>query len=141
MYKSNYDKFPAILLDGVMWKGWDCICNELKKTLKGDSFVLVIECYQGVFHDELCKGLAGLSADKWIDTQTLFKSAEDIEDMTYPFVTDDRLFGFRTTLSIEDFFDSNKLAQAREDILDAKGVIVVYGHGAAFVAPQSDCLV
>lgn len=141
MYKSNYDKFPAIQLNGVMWTGWDCICNELKRHLKKEPVILVIECYQGVFHNELCEGLAGLNADKWIDTQVLFKSVEDIEEMTYPFVTDDRLFGFRTTLSIADFFDSKKLAQAQEDILGTKGLTVVYGHGAAFVAPQSDCLV
>ena len=36
--------------------------------------------------------LRALAPDRFIDTRDLFKSAEDIEAMTYPYLTDDRLF-------------------------------------------------
>lgn len=93
MYKSNYDKYPATPMEGIVWKGWENICNQLKSSLSAESCVLVIECYQGVLHDELRDGFAGLHADCWIDTQSLFKPVNEIEQMTYPYVTDDRLFG------------------------------------------------
>ncbi|WP_286032235.1 class I mannose-6-phosphate isomerase [Phocaeicola coprophilus] len=141
MYKSNYDKYPATPMEGIVWKGWENICNQLKSSLSAESCVLVIECYQGVLHDELRDGFAGLHADCWIDTQSLFKPVNEIEQMTYPYVTDDRLFGFRTHLSYKDFFNTDKLASAREKIRSAQGLTVVYGHGAAWVAPEADCIV
>ena len=39
--------------------------------------------------------LQALAPDRFINTRDLFKSAEDIEAMTYPYLTDDRLFGRR----------------------------------------------
>ena len=56
MYKSNYDKYPATPMEGIVWKGWENICNQLKSSLSAESCVLVIECYQGVLHDELRGG-------------------------------------------------------------------------------------
>ena len=47
MYKSNYDKYPATPMEGIVWKGWENICNQLKSSLSAESCVLVIECYQG----------------------------------------------------------------------------------------------
>ena len=43
------------------------------------------------------------SLDRFINTPDLFKSAEDIEAMTYPYLTDDRLFGRRAHFSYTDF--------------------------------------
>lgn len=140
-YNTNYDKYPAISVEGNLWKGWENICKEIKKGLKTDKSVVVIECYHGVYHDELRNGFANLNADCWIDTQDLFKPADEIEKMTYPYVTDDRLFGFRANFSFADFFDNVKLDKARHEIETLNGLIVIYGHGAAFVVNQFDCLV
>lgn len=141
MRKSNYDKFPATSVSGKMWKGWDNICSQLKSVADKKSFVIVVECYQGVYHDELKEGFSLLNASKVIDTQTIFKSCEEIERMTYPYITDDRLFGFRANFSYLDFLDTEKLADARKMVAESEGLIVVYGHAAALVAPEADCLV
>ena len=49
--------------------------------------------------------LQALAPDRFINTRDLFKSAEDIEAMTYPYLTDDRLFGRRAHFSYTDFLD------------------------------------
>ena len=141
MRKSNYDKFPATNVAGSLWKGWESICSELKKACNKEKFVVVIECYQGVYHEELKKGFAGLQADLWIDTQNLFKSVSEIEKMTYPYTTDDRLFGFRANFSFADFLDADKLAEAKKQVAESKALTVIYGHGAALVAPDADLIV
>lgn len=141
MRKSNYDKFPATNVVGSLWKGWESICSELKKACNKEKFVVVIECYQGVYHEELKKGFAGLQADLWIDTQNLFKSVSEIEKMTYPYTTDDRLFGFRANFSFADFLDADKLSEAKKQVAESKALTVVYGHGAALVAPDADLIV
>lgn len=141
MRKSNYDKFPATNVVGPLWKGWESICSELKKACNKEKFVVVIECYQGVYHEELKKGFAGLQADLWIDTQSLFKSVSEIEKMTYPYTTDDRLFGFRANFSFDDFLDADKLSEAKKQVAESKALTVVYGHGAALVAPDADLIV
>ncbi len=141
MRESNYDKFPATNVAGSLWKGWESICSELKKACNKEKFVVVIECYQGVYHEELKKGFAGLQADLWIDTQNLFKSVSEIEKMTYPYTTDDRLFGFRANFSFADFLDADKLAEAKKQVAESKVLTVIYGHGAALVAPDADLIV
>lgn len=141
MRKRNYDKYPATVVEGTLWKGWEQICARLKADIKAKDCVVAIECYHGVHHEELREGFAGLNADRWIDTDTLFKSVEEVEKMTYPYVTDDRLFGFRANFSLSDFMDADKLSKARQDVAAPCGLTVVYGHGAALVAPQADLLV
>lgn len=138
MYKSNYDKSPATKIDGELWKGWDDICRELRRSVPAGRCTMVIECYQGVYHDELRKGFEALYADCWIDTADLFKPVAEIERMTYPYVTDDRLFGYRAHFSYADFLDPEKTEEARRKVKAADGFTVVYGHGAALVVPDAD---
>lgn len=95
MRKSNYDKMPATVVDGTLWKGWESIRKRLAEihAETNGSQVWVVECYQGVHHEELMREAASARARSFYHTRDLFKSAEDIEAMTYPYLTDDRLFG------------------------------------------------
>ena len=110
MRKSNYDKMPATVVDGTLWKGWESIRKRLAEihAETNGSQVWVVECYQGVHHEELMRELQALAPDRFINTRDLFKSAEDIEAMTYPYLTDDRLFGRRAHFSYTDFLDEEK---------------------------------
>ena len=87
MRKSNYDKMPATVVDGTLWKGWESIRKRLAEihAETNGSQVWVVECYQGVHHEELMRELQALAPDRFINTRDLFKSAEDIEAMTYPY--------------------------------------------------------
>lgn len=122
MRKSNYDKMPATVVDGTLWKGWESIRKRLAEihAETNGSQVWVVECYQGVHHEELMRELQALAPDRFINTRDLFKSAEDIEAMTYPYLTDDRLFGRRAHFSYTDFLDEEKVNACRESLRDGK---------------------
>ena len=145
MRKSNYDKYPSTEAEGCLWKGWQAVREEIKQAyqkIEGKkSVVVVIECYHGVHHEELQQELSQLNADLWIDTKSVFKSVKEIEDMTYPYITDDRLFGYRSRFTYADFLDSAKVEAVHKQIEAQTGLVVVYGNGAAVVAPESDLLV
>ena len=143
MRKSNYDKYPSTSVNGSLWEGWDAILNQIKLdlSLQNGRHVLVVECYQGVHHKELLEQLALLPVDERVDTRDLFRSEEEIEEMTRPFLTDDRLFGRRSSFSYADFLDNSKVEAFRRRLNQPQGVVLVYGHGAAWVADQPDTLV
>ncbi|MEG1544014.1 MAG: class I mannose-6-phosphate isomerase [Tannerellaceae bacterium] len=142
MRKSNYDKYPATVVEGSLWKGWEEATAQLAASVKADRSVMVVECYHGVHDDELCTHLAALKPALYIDTRLLFKSPEEIEAMTRPHLTDDRLFGRRAHFTYTDFLDAGKVVEARRMIAaQSSGLILVYGHGAAVVCPDSDTLV
>ena len=145
MRKSNYDKSPATVVEGKLWKGWNDILNQIRteidKRCGARSLKVVVECYQGVYHDELKRHLLELQPDMFVDTCELFKPADAIQAMTYPYLTDDRLFGRRAPFRYADFFDSEKMAASREAQKSATGLVLIYGHGAAVVAPEADLLI
>src|SRR5690606_34710172 len=70
------------------------------------------------------------------------KSEHAIAQMVFPFVTNDPVFGFITTLSLKDFFDANSIAHYQEEINEkADGVICIYGEGASLFYSQPDLLI
>ncbi|GJM33861.1 MAG: mannose-6-phosphate isomerase [Saprospiraceae bacterium] len=122
--------------------GWSAILAQLKSKLSGRG-ILVIECYHGVNEGELEKALAAVfKADSMINAQQAYKSASEIDALTFPDVTDDRIFGFRTRLNIEAFFDDKKVTSLRAQI-DQKNseIVVLYGTGASHLVSDPDVLV
>lgn len=145
MRKSNYDKQPFTPVEGYVWTGWDAVRNEIERATRAGQgkgrFIVRIECYQGVHHEELREAFASLAASTWMDTADLFKPADAVQEMTFPYVTDDRLFGFRAHFKYADFLDAEKVHEAQGRIAAADGLVIVYGHGAAVVAPKADLTV
>ena len=145
MRKSNYDKQPATLVEGNIWQGWDAIRQEInnRSTVAAGKTrcVIVVECYQGVHHEELWSELKALNVDHAFNTSAIFKTVDEVKQMTYPYITDDRLFGFRANFSMADFLDIQKLQNLRNELAGLSGVVLVYGHGAAVVAPDADLLI
>jgi mannose-6-phosphate isomerase class I len=140
---SNYEKHPSTPVDGELWKGWDKVATELMNSIKekGPRVVVVVEAYQGVYHDELRQGLMMLNPELFIDTHKLMLSEEQIKEMTWPFITDDEIFGYMSHLEIKDFMDVGKTGQARTQIENTgEGLILIYGYGAVLVQ-EPDILV
>ncbi len=138
---SNYDRFPATPVPGHIWRGWDDILECLRRQRPDTNpHIIVVECYQGIFYQELSQAFRSL-ADLWIDTEELFHSEDRIEALTRPFITYDRIFGHRILLKYQDYFDEGKVLAARQRIAAGSGIIVVFGHGASFVQPQWGTLV
>lgn len=140
MRKSNYDKFPSTPLEGNLIKGWDSIFQTLKEKLAGKG-ICVIECYQGVYIEELEKHLPALEADLVIKADNLYHAEEKIRTLTQRWVTDDRLFGHRASFTYQDFLDEDKVKVARNEMKVQTGLTLVYGHGAFDVAGQADVVV
>ncbi len=143
MAKSNYDKFPSIPSKGKLFSGWHAICEELKTHLHCSSnqrFVLAVECYQGTFEDDLIKAFRQLAPALLIHTTGICKNEDSIRAMTQADVTDDRIFGHMTRLSINDFLDATALANAQESICHATGLVIVVGPGASLFTEHSNHL-
>ncbi len=140
MRKSNYDKFPSTPLEGNLINGWDSIFQTLKEKLAGKG-ICVIECYQGVYIEELEKHLPALEADLVIKADNLYHAEEKIRTLTQRWVTDDRLFGRRASFTYQDFLDEDKVKVARNEMKVQTGLTLVYGHGAFDVAGQADVVV
>ena len=61
MRKSNYDKFPVTMINGNIMQGWSDIRSVLEGKIK-ESRILAVDCYTGVYEDELVGELTKISA-------------------------------------------------------------------------------
>lgn len=146
MRQANYDKFPFVQVEAENIScigGWQLIGKKLNAEIRStEKKIIVIECYQGVYDHELAGNLkAAVEHLVWIDAGEAYKSEQEILAMTYPDVTDDRIFGYLTRLNISDFLDEQKIASLQQKIAAANGVVIIYGTGASLVAPKADLLV
>lgn len=147
--KSNFDKHPSVDVSRnsedcvVGWVGIADTINEFARNAGKRRVVVVIDCYQGVLHDEVEAALRKeLHYSLFVRSSDALKAADVITTMVYPDVTDDQIFGFMTRLTIGEFFDWENLSRLRKQIDNhVEGVCVVYGEGAAYVAEQRDILV
>ena len=105
--------------------------------------VLVVECYQGVYDEEVKSALKGqLPHTLWLDASLAMKTSEEINSFLKSDITDDEIFGYMTRYHMDCYFDEKKVAELREKVAGiSAGVVIVYGVGAAYVMPESDVLV
>lgn len=123
----NYDKFPATRVNGYVYVGWNDILSAI---YEDDASPLAIDCYAGVFEEEV-EAAFSTGFDDIIRTRELMKTESDVHAMTERFMTDDVLFGYVSPLRLQDFFDKDKLEDARSRV---ENRTLVIGPGAALVA-------
>lgn len=140
MRKANYDRFPSTKISGTVIQGWENICSLLEEHLKAYP-ALAVDFYTGVYEEEVINELHRLSPALFIDTRDLMKPESEIKTITARFMTDDVLFGYVTNITLNDYFDQDKLKKAREEVIATKGKVVVVGSGAAMVVPAEAVLV
>jgi mannose-6-phosphate isomerase class I len=145
--QSNFNKTPSIKMSGEYscHTGWPSIGRIIRDRLEGipqKRKILVIECYQGLYENEIIEHLrAALNPALFIHAAEAMRPAPEIEKMVRPDVTDDRIFGFMTRLNLEDFFDDRKTKELRNRIEATKeGLIIVFGIGASIVQSAWDLL-
>ena len=145
MPDSNYDKFPAILLDGEVLQGWPEIVSQLQFDLSisgRQKSIVVFELYTGAYYDEILAAAKLLHPSLVIESKNAFLPEAEVLSMTWPYVTDDPIFGYMTRLRMEDYFDYSALKNIRESMESlAEGVIIVIGHGAALIPQEYNLLV
>lgn len=133
MRKPNYDKTPATPVEGNIFIGWENIIPEIQAVAAGRQ--VIVETYPGVYEDEIIKVFSE-ALGPVVNTRSLMRSEEDIRSMTQPFMTDDVLFGYLTSLRINDFFNEAKLTAARNSTPK-----VIVGVGASLAAGENALIV
>jgi mannose-6-phosphate isomerase class I len=142
----SYDKLPIFRANEnelESWEGWPKILERLKAFSSSKRCTISLECYPGVFEKPLISSLwDGLQPSGLIATPDLFRRPSEIELLVSNVLGDDPVFGRMNSLEICDFFDTRKLADAREKVKRWKqGLLVIIGTGASLVSPEPDLLV
>lgn len=138
MRSPNYDKFPSTKFEGNLILGWTNILNTLSGAIK-ENQVLCVDLYAGVYEAEVISAFQSLGTV--INTRDLMKEEAEVRSMTERCMTDDVLFGYVTNLSLSDYFDEGKLADAKKQIMEASSPVIIIGIGASLVAPAASLLV
>lgn len=138
-----YDRFPYIPSGSRQecLAGWSAITQAIRSRAVPKS-VIVIECYPGVFLDELQNEIASsLPKAKLICTADLFRPFGAIDRMLERWLGDDPVFGMMNSVEIEDFFDPDSLVAARARCAATTEPLFIIGTGASLVCPKPDLLV
>src|SRR5690606_26077688 len=101
-------------------RSWSSMADTLVLASNDDnnkSQVIVIETYPGVNDSELVSNIKNkFQPDAFFHVADYYKSEDEINEIAYPDVTDDRIFGYMTRLTIEAFFDDHKLSDLRSEL-------------------------
>lgn len=149
MKYNGYNKTPVehIYTDGL--KGAYDQIDEIKKVILGtcqthpsDRVVLIMDCYPGVNEKEVFSILFNdIEFEKIIKSDECAKNIADIDEMISRNLTDDRVFGVLSHHSLIEFFDADKIAEAKKGIDQvSKGLVLIYGVGASLIY-QPDVLI
>src|SRR3954447_3664408 len=146
MRGSNYDKFPFVRISESSAHcdvGWDAIAQRLRDFLTksgNDAGIIAIECYPGVFEDEIVVALTErLRPAMVVRTRDAMLAPEQIDALVQRDVSDDPVFGHLTQLELADFIDRDRAAAMGRKHA-ANGLTLVIGLGTHFVC-EPDLLV
>jgi hypothetical protein len=126
-HPSKFNNQPFVEVKNENYRvetGWEAICAKLNHeidTLLGSKKIVVVETYQGVIHEELLPELNnGLNHTRFIRAEDYMLPEEEIKKLVFPDVTNDRVFGFLTRLTIDTFFDPKKVKAIQDEINAAR---------------------
>lgn len=126
-----YDILPSFKLknDSISY-GFESLAETLL-----NHKIVIFEGYIGVFYDQFRVKLDSILKCRgkkitWQNTSDFLKSQQIIEEMVSPFTGgDDPVFGCRTSLKIDDFFDTGALGQISPD--PSADINIIIGPGAS----------
>ncbi len=143
---TNYDKYPSIKINDPAehGSGWENVCALIKE--KVDRIpgrpVVVIDCYHGVFEEEVKNHLQKYLPGAFYSTKDYMQNEEQVQQLVYPDVTDDEVFGYLTRLKLDQFFDHSKISALQKQISRQQAaVIYLFGVGASLLYPNPDLII
>lgn len=145
--KSNYDKAPVVKVPGMgasCLRGWDSIMKKLRKEASSkENPLIVFECYQGVYDDEVISAIKKEFSDaSFYSSNDAMKSESELYSILKDDITDDRIFGYMTRFTMDVYFDKSKVDAMQSKISsDRSSIKIIYGTGASFVCSKADILV
>jgi mannose-6-phosphate isomerase class I len=129
--EGKYDIYPAFRLDdNLIYEGFESLAETLKT-----HRTIIIDGYAGVFFNDFRDHLEeyfGKNNIKtcWRNTEDFLKPPAQIDYMISPFLGgNDPLFGMRTTLLLDDFFDLRSLQNLVPE--NDSDINLIIGPGAA----------
>ena len=142
---SNYDLKPRTQIDSSVrcHQGWEEILIAIRGDVPSGHFVLCIECYPGVSVSEISERVKAVVGPALVmETEKLFRSELELDEMLRPYLGDDPVFGRLNPIEIENFFDAKKLSDAREQVGGASNeLVLLVGPGASLLSNKIDMLV
>ncbi len=147
--KPNFNKYPVVQVrenSQDCTTGWQEICRKLKTDADNRSTaktIIVVDCYQGCYEESVLKELSGcLNPDKLFLSSDALLPENEIRSLTQNDVTDDRIFGFLTRLTLDKFFDAQKVRQLQDEIAAVNdGLVLIFGIGASMLSLEDHILV
>jgi len=137
---SSYDTAPRVRVPDsadACVQGWDAITERLRTTMQSGG-VLAVECYAGVHERAVIDAMVGgLNPYRVIHTAVAMKSEAEIDALVEPFNGgDDPVFGRMNDLTLDQFFDEDKLRALKNEVDGMQGgaLILVVGVGARLIA-------
>lgn len=128
---AGYDIYPTHALgDDKIFSGYDKLAGRL-----AGHRTVVIDGYVGVrfdiFMERMNKAFESIGVKPvWWNTSAAMKPSDEIFEMISPFLGgDDPIFGFRTSLTLDRFFDMEKLTGIVPD--NESQINILVGIGAA----------
>jgi hypothetical protein len=140
MPHAAYDLAPFIDVPGhACARGWDAVAHVLADAARAATGPVVVDAYPGLHDDEVLPALTaalGLRDDQVLRTERdLFLPPDAVDALVAPDLgDDDPIFGRLTRLALADFFDPDRLADARQRVAATTETLLVYGPGASLVA-------
>ena len=139
-----YDRFPCIASGSAdeCLAGWTAIGEHLSRRV-GSRGVIAVESYPAVNLDEIQNALRQFfPGARFVCTESALRTPTEINEMVRPVLGDDPVFGQMNSIEIADFFDPQKLDDARQScIVEHDEVVIVIGTGASLICPSPSLLV
>lgn len=139
MQKPIFNKLPYILCsksNDDISIGWKIISDNIKsENNRKKTNVITIECYQGIFYEEILNRIQSHFIDiSIIETKDLLLPSSTIEEMVKNDLTDDPTFGKITEKKLSEFFDLNKLEIIKQKIKSQQNSkFIIFGTGASLI--------
>jgi len=134
---GKYDIYPVFEIGkGRIFRGIGTLAEKIAR-----EKMVIIDGFEGVFFNLLREDLDALFKRdyniefKWIDTYYFFKPEKVIGEMILPFLgDDDPIFGTRTSLTLKDFLEPDKLNSKQRS--DPEYPCIIYGPGASLFSDK-----
>jgi len=146
--ENSFRKFPTIKVKGQKnscFVGTGDIAKEIEQSIKAlnkSDVTVVIECYQGVFYEELLSLVENINYSELISAKDSMLSESEIRELTQPDVTNDRVFGYLSRLNMIDYFNLEKIKQVKQHLIQSnKGISIIIGQGASLLTDEYDLLI
>lgn len=141
--RARFDKHPAVAIaetEAECAQGWDEILARVHA--HGNLRRIAIECYPGVLLEPLLQELVTrLEPELILESSEAMLLAAEIEDKFASVLGEDPVFGRMVPVALEEFFDREKIQQARRRGQDTPGRTIALGTGATLLLPDWDLLI